>query len=165
MSGTAPPRASQGVALAAGLVAALAGAVGALPAVAGVASLGVLAHGVIRGVRSTAQVGGAGLLGTAVVAGLVDGRVAVVLLAAPAAVVAWDAGENGIRLGERVGREAAGLRPQALHVAATAVVAAGTAYGAHLLYRTAGTGGAPPLALALLLPGAFVLAAGLWLGE
>lgn len=161
----ATPRGCQGVALAAGAFALLAAAVGPLPAVAGVASLGTLAHGVLAGNRSTTRIGGAGLLAAAVLAGVTDGRVAVVLLAAPPAVVAWDAGVLGVRLGETTGREAVSLRPQVLHLAATAVVVAGTAYGAHALYGSARTGRASPLALVLLLAGGFALAAALWLGE
>lgn len=160
---TAPPRASQAAALTAGAVAVATAAVGSLPAVAGVVGLAALAHGVLRGVRGTARVGGATLVGTGAIAGIVDGSVAVALVATAAALVAWDAAEYGLRLGEQVGRDAVTLRPQALHLSGMASVCAVAAYGAHAVYGAVGADQPAALAVVLLVGGGFVLAAALWL--
>lgn len=160
---TAPPRASQAAALAAGSLAVATAAVGSLPAVAGVAGLAALAHGVLRGARGTARVGGATLVGTGAVAGIVDGSVAVALVATAAAVVAWDAAEYGLRLGEGVGRDAVTLRPQVLHVSGVASVCTVAAYAAHAVHGAAAAGDPSVLAVVLVVGGGFALAAAVWL--
>jgi hypothetical protein len=160
---TAPPRATQAAALAAGVVAVATAAGGSLPAVAGVAGLAALAVGVVRGARGTTRVGGAMLVGTGAVAGVVDGSVAVALVATAAAVVAWDAAEYGLRLGEQVGRDAVTLRPQVLHVSGVASVCTVAAYFAHGVYGAAAAGRPSVLAVVLVVGGGFVLAAAVWL--
>lgn len=71
-------------------------------------------------------------------------------------VVAWDAAERAVNVGEQVGREARTVPPELLHSAATLGVG-GVAIGVTWLVESADIQGLPLLALAGLLGVAFVL--------
>lgn len=156
-----PARRSAALALvaAAASVAALLAAFTAA-SIAGVAGLPLVAVGALGGRRRTLTLG-AGLL--------VLGALGSAVLAAPplpalvgvaGAVVAWDVGENGIGLGEQVGRAADSANAEYTHAAASAlvgVVVVGLAYAVFLSFG----GGRPLAALVLLLVAAVLLTAGL----
>ena len=96
----------------------------------GLVGLGVLGAGLapVRGGRARLLVkaGAAGLFGTVVLAGLFrSGEPSVVLLAGVGAVVAWDAGEHAIGVGEQLGPAASTWRCELPHVVATALVGVG----------------------------------------
>jgi hypothetical protein len=130
-----------------------AGALGAAPGVVGFA---LVAVGLARGKRTTLT-GGAALLLLGAIAAATTGVLSLYpLLAAALAVVAWDAGENAIGLGEQLGRVARTTHAELTHVVASALVGIVTAVGAFLVYRVA-RGGRPMPALVLLLVGAVVL--------
>lgn len=128
-------------------------AVGALVAVPGVALVGA---GAVRGNRGVLT-GGAGLVVLGVLyAGAAGGGALPSLVAAAAAVVAWDVGEHGVGLGEQVGAAAHTDHAVDAHAVASVAVgglAAGTGY---LVFRVA-AGGRPLAALVLLLVAALVL--------
>ncbi len=153
----APTRVGSAVAVvAAGLclaVLAVATPLGAAPAVVGLA---LVAGGVVTGRRSTLTGGATLLLLGALFAASTGALALYPLLAAALALVAWDAGENAIGLGEQLGRAARTTHAELTHVVASSVVGLGTAVGAFFLYRVA-RGGRPLPALVLLLIAAVVL--------
>jgi hypothetical protein len=122
----------------------------------GVLGLVLLLAGVLRGRRSAVAGGAVALFGGVLLAGLLDATPELLLLAAAASLVAWDAAEHAVGLGEAVGRRADARGALVVHTAGSGLLAtlgAGVAYGA---FR--GAGGGSPLALVLLLAGAVALA-------
>lgn len=152
-----PGRPALAVVLLPGLVSALALLAGGPAVVVGLAGLGLLAAGTRAGRRDAVGGGGLALLaGTLLAGGLGAGPVAL-LVAAGAALVAWDTADHAVGLGEQVGSRASIGRSVGAHAAGSGLLAAlgvGVAYG---IFRLAG--GGPPVALVLLLGGAVALLA------
>lgn len=93
-----------------------------------------------------------------VLSGLVRGADAAGLLAGAAlAVVAWDAGEHAIALGEQLGREARTWPVELVHVASTAIVGACAAAGALLVAGLVGPRRVPLGGLLVMLAAVVVL--------
>lgn len=156
-----PARFSATGALLAAAVAVGATALASLPAAA-LGGLGTLlvAGGVVFGARRAVTLGAVGLFGGAAVAGIFGAAPGPTLVAATAAVVAWDLGGNAVSVGEQLGREAPTRRGELAHAAAGTAVAAATAGFGYVLYRLA-AGGQPVGALVFLLVGAVVIASAL----
>lgn len=83
------------------------------------------------------------------------------LLSGVLVVVAWDAAERAVNVGEQVGREARTVSPELLHSAATLGVG-GVAIFATWLVESADVQGLPLVVLAGLLAAAFTLAVTLY---
>jgi hypothetical protein len=132
------------VALAAAAVTAIAASVGSTAggALAGFGIV-VLAPAVINGSRRLVHAGAIALLAGVVVGGAGDAPELWTLVATVAAVVAWDAGQNAISLGEQLGRRADTARAEVVHTAATVALGTTTAGVAYVLYQVAG--GSRPL--------------------
>lgn len=121
----------------------------------GLLGLLLLVAGVLRGRRSLVGGGAVSLFGGVLLGGLVGAGPELLLLAAAASLVAWDAAEHAVGLGEAVGRRGDARRSLAVHTAGSGLLVAlggAVAYGA---FRGAGSGS--PLALVLLLAGAVAL--------
>jgi hypothetical protein len=82
------------------------------------------------------------------------------LLSGGATIVAWDAGENAIGVGEQLGRRADTRRIEAVHAVATVAVV-GASVLAGLVVRGVGTPGLPLAELIALLIGVVLLAGAL----
>jgi hypothetical protein len=131
--------------------------VGALPAAIGLAVLGV---GLVRASRAVVTAG-AGLLFVGVLLSGASGAGAEPLLIGTiGAIVAWDVGENGIGIGQQLGRAADTRRAELVHAASSLVVGAVTAGLGYGVYRGAASG-QPLTALVFLLVGAVVLVSAL----
>ena len=157
----AAPLLSVSLALAAGVLAVLALAVGSpLAGAAGLVAVALLASALaVRSLRlCTAAAGGYVL---AIAAGGVTGAGAGSLVtAAVCAVVAWDVADHGLELGRQVGREAPTARNELVHAVGSLGLATGAAAVAFGAFLAAG-GGRPATALVFLLLGAVALLAGL----
>lgn len=133
-----------------------------LPGMSGVLLLSV---GVVpvagTGSRGLVKFGSAAVFAAVVASGVFQAVTAsTLLLAGVATVVAWDAGENAINVGEHLGRGAATARVELLHVGATAAVGALAVLGGGLV-RDVGTPSLSLPALATLLVAAVLLVAAL----
>jgi hypothetical protein len=120
----------------------------------------VLAGGLLLGARRLVTAGGVGLFAAVLFGGLAGAGPELLLVGLLAAVFAWDVGENGIGIGEQLGRETNTTRAELVHAASTllvGVVATALGYGA---YQSAG-GGRPVTALVFLLLGVVTLVAAL----
>lgn len=152
-----PGRPALAAVLLPGLVSVVALLAGGPAAVVGLAGLGLLAAGTRAGRRDAVGGGGLALLaGTLVAGGLGAGPVAL-LVAAGAALVAWDTAEHAVGLGEQVGARASIGRSVGVHAAGSGLLAALGVCVAYGTFRLAGDG--PPVALVLLLGGAVALLA------
>jgi hypothetical protein len=150
-----PGRTALAAVLLPGVVSVLALLSGGPAALAGVLGLGLLAAGARAGRRDLVGGGAVALFAGTLLAGALGASPAALVIAAGAALVAWDAAEHAIGLGEQVGRRADAGRAVAVHVAGGGLLVAvggGVAYGAYRL-----VGSESPLALALLLAGAVAL--------
>lgn len=152
-----PSRGGAAVAAAAGLAAAGAlapvDAEGTALAAAGTA---LVVAGAVLASRRTRDLGLAWLVLAAVLAGLRGAGPGPLLVAGVAAVVAWDAADQAVGVGEQLGRAARTRRVEAVHAAGSLLVGLGGATVGYGAYRLAG-GGTPVAALALLLVGAIAL--------
>lgn len=92
----------------------------------------------------------------AVVAGVQNAPPVVVLLGVTGAVVAWDLLDNGVSLGDQLGREASTGRAELVHAGGSAALGLGVSFAAYALYTVVG-GGKPLSALVLLLLAAVAL--------
>lgn len=134
--------------------------------VPGMAGLVLLAGGVVclrRGWDRYLVMAGTGLLLIGVLlSGVVHGASRPFLLAgAVATVVAWDVGEQGINLGEQVGRRASTWSSELVHTASSVVVGGvgiGLAFGVYAV----GFDRIPLVGLLLLLAGAVTLTVALY---
>jgi len=117
----------------------------------------VLAAGARLGRRSAVTAGGVVLFAAAFAAGVDGVAPTVVLAAAVATVVAWDAATNAISLGEQLGTAAPTARREAVHVGATALVGVTTATVGVVVFELV-AGGAPVTALFFLLLAAVFVA-------
>lgn len=152
-----PAAFSTGVALCAALGAGIAAGrpVGAASALVGAIAIG---GGCIAGRRRAVAVGAGLAFCGVVLAGLAGAGTGRLLIGVAAAVLAWDAGEGAITVGEQVGQE--GLRAEVVHTLASAFVALGGTAGAYALFLIGG-GGRPFAALAALLLAAIAIASAL----
>lgn len=142
-----------------GWVAAPDAVVTALPGLIGVACLaGALLPLRGDGSRGLLKLGTGLVFLAALVAGII-GNVALqtLLLGGTAAVVAWDAGDHAIALGEQVGRSATTRRAEVGHLAGTTLVGAVAVLVGQFL-PTVGRPGIPLAALGALLFAAVLLA-------
>ena len=155
-----PPRLSEGLALGAGAVGALALVVS--PPAFGPGVLGVIAVGVglLRRSRAAVTLGAAGVFCGVLLAGLTGVPPELLLCSTASAVVAWDVATFAIDLGAELGRAAETRRLELVHAGASAGARArcGAVVGA-VVYRL--VGGGPALAPVALLCGAVVLAVAL----
>lgn len=124
--------------------------------VLGLLGTGTVAVGVYRGSRATITVGSAGLLAGIVLGGVFGAGSTVVLVTTIAATLAWDASQNAITVGTRLGRAAETRRVEIVHVAMTTAVAA-IAAGSGYIVTQASVGSQSPVALVALLLAAVVL--------
>lgn len=132
----------------------------------GLAGLAVLAAGVLglrRGwERRLVAAGTGGLLFAVLLCGVGRGAAGVLVLAGAAStVVAWDAGEQAVNLGEQVGARAESWSAELVHSAGSigvGVVAVGLAYGSYLVGPTE----VPLAGLLLLTAGAVMVTAALY---
>ncbi len=157
----AAPLLSVSLALAAGVLAVLALAVGSpLAGAAGLVAVALLASALaVRSLRLCTAAAGWYVL--AIAAGGVTGAGAGSLVtAAVCAVVAWDVADHGLELGRQVGREAPTARNELVHAVGSLGLATGAAAVAFGAFLAAG-GGRPATALVFLLLGAVALLAGL----
>lgn len=135
-----------------------------LPGLIGVVLVGIGVLGLERvPSRRLVSAGVAFVLSGIVLSGLVRGAQAPGLLAgAAAAVVAWDAGEHAIGLGEQLGREARTWPVELVHVASTGLVGASAGAGALVLAGLVGTRRVPLVGLVAMLAAALVLLVALY---
>jgi len=153
----APARASSVVAVGAGVVSLAALAVGgAFALVPGVLGLVLVVLAVVGGSRAWLTTGSGFLLLGALFAALASGTALLPLLGAVAAMVGWDVGENGIGLGEQLGRAARTRHAEFTHASASVLVGLVTVVVGYAVFLTS-SGGQPLSALVLLLVGAVVL--------
>jgi len=152
---TRPGTASVAVAVAAGLVTVLVSATTLLAGAVGLCALVVVSFGVRRGSRLLHRIGSAGLFGAVLLAGVAGTEPVPMLVAAGAAVVAWDAGEHGIDLGRQLGHAAVSTRAQLAHVGVTVAVGSAVAVVGYVVYDAASTG-QPTTAIALSLGAALL---------
>lgn len=156
-----PAVVSTSIAVAAGVVSllgtALGASIGAAPAIAGLAVLGV---GLVRGSRRAVTAGGTLLFGGVLVAGALGASPEPLVVGTLGAVMAWDVGENGISVGAQLGRAADTRRAELVHATASLFVGAVTASVGYGVYLGA-TSGQPLTALVFLLLGVVVLVSAL----
>ena len=154
-----PPRLSEGLALGAGAVGALALVVS--PPAFGLGVLGVIAVGVglLRRSRAAVTLGAAGVFCGVLLAGLTGVPPELLLCSTAGAVVAWDIATFAIDLGAELGRAAETRRLELVHAGASTALALGAAVVGAVVYRL--VGGGPALAPVALLCGAVVLAVAL----
>ncbi|WP_224447635.1 DUF7519 family protein [Haloprofundus salilacus] len=140
------------------LVAAALSSTTALTAAA--AGVVVLAGGLLVGARRVVTAGGLALFAAVVFGGIAGSGPELLLVGLLAAVFAWDVGENGIGIGEQLGRETDTTRAELVHAASTLVVGTVATVFGYGAYRAAG-GGQPVTALVFLLLGVVALVAAL----
>lgn len=149
-----------GVALAAGaaLGATAALALAGVPtgAAAGAVGAAVLLFSAGAGVRRGVDWGALVLFGAVVFAGVGGARPAPLLAAMVGTVVAWDAADTAVSLGEQLGAEARTRRAALTHVGISTLVGTGGAAVGYGVFRLAG-GGRPASALVVLLAGAVLI--------
>lgn len=121
----------------------------------GAAGAILLTVGVRRGDGRLHTFGAITLFGSVLAAGVAGAGPATMLVATGATVVAWDAGDNAIGLGEQLGSRARTRRNVLAHTGSTALVAVGVGTLAFVVFRTA-SAGQPTTAVALLLVAALL---------
>lgn len=127
-----------------------------LAVVPGLVGGGLIAVGVYRRSRTTITVGTVGILVGIVLSGVLGARPTIVLAAIITATLAWDASQNAITVGTRLGRAAETRRVEIVHIAMTAIIttlAAGSGY----VVTQVTVGSLSPVALAILLLAAVTL--------
>lgn len=133
----------------------------------GIVGLALLVAGVMAAKRGYERflisAGTGAILLTVFVAGMVEGAAKPAMLAATASTVAaWDCGEQGINLGQQIGRQATTWRAELVHGGAgLAVGVVGVVVG--VAFVTLGVTGLPLMGLTTLLAAAVLLGAGLYL--
>lgn len=129
-----------------------------LPGMAGLLAL-VLGLAPLRGSgsRGLLKLGTAGVTVSVLAAGLfMSVPLRTLLVCGAATIVAWDAGEHAINVGEQLGRHAETRRLEAAHGAGSLLVG-GVAVGAGTVISGVGSSGLPLPALALLLASVLLL--------
>lgn len=157
-----PARLSSAIGIGFAVVALVALGISATPLALGPAIVGAVAVGVgvRRGSRPAITLGTVGLLAGIVIGGALGTRPIAVLVATVAVALAWDASQNALTVGARLGRAAETRRVEVVHVAATTVVTSLAAGGGYVVAR-ASIGSQSPVALLVLLLAAVVLTAAL----
>lgn len=154
---TRPTRFGGGVSLLVGgfAVAALA----TVPVAAAAGGVGVLSLvvGTVRDLPRLRSIGAGGLLAGLLLAGAFGASAAVLVVAAVAGVVAWDAADNAASVGAQMGAAATTTRAELSHLSATVVVACSAGGIAYVAARFVDTQ-RPLEAVVLLLLGATALA-------
>lgn len=134
----------------AGLVAVTATAVAPTAALVGLLGTIVMVVGVHLPNRTVLTVGTMGLFAAVILSALAGTSPVFAVIGAAATVVAWDVAENGISLGQQLGRAAATTRPAIVHLLATVVLAVVVGVVVVVTFRLARRG-QPTLASLLLL--------------
>lgn len=127
-----------------------------LAVIPGLVGGGVIAVGVLRCSRAAITVGTVGLLAGIVLSGVLGARPLMVLVATITATLAWDASQNALTVGARLGRMAETYRVEIVHIAMTTVIvtiAAGSGY----VVAQVSVGSLSPVALVALLLAAVTL--------
>jgi hypothetical protein len=153
-----PVRVGLGLSTAATGTAILALAATGAPASVGLAAVGgAILLGAGFGDRQDLLDGGALALFLAVLfAGVSGGHPGPLLVAMVGTVVAWDAAEQALTVGEHLGQEAPSRRLVVVHVATTTLVGAGGAAVGYGVFKASG-GGQPVSALMLLVLGGVLI--------
>jgi hypothetical protein len=131
-----------------------------LAVVPGLVGGGMIAVGVSRCSRAAITVGTVGLLAGIVLSGVLGARPTIVLVTTITATLAWDASQNAITVGTRLGRTAETHRVEIVHIAMTAVVTTITAGSGYVIAQVS-VGSLSPAALVTLLLAAVTLTAAL----
>ncbi len=149
-----PTRTAVVLSMGAAAVAVLALVAGGVPSGVGVGAVGaaMLVGGTLAGSRTVLDYAALVTFGAVVFSGVGGAHPGPMLVSLVALVVAWDAGEQAINVGEQLGRGARTRRAETVHVASTTVVGLGGAGVGYGVYRLAG-GGQPASALVVLLLG------------
>ncbi|GAB3023777.1 DUF7519 family protein [Natronobiforma cellulositropha] len=155
-----PSSVALAVATLGGLVGAVAAAVDPLVASIAVCAGAALPLAVYYRSHSALAFAAGTLFVAVLLAGLVGASPPRVLLGVGAAVVAWDAGSNGLTVGAQLGADATTRSVELVHVAGTVCVALVVAVASFLVFDAVGT--LAPTALVLLIVAAVILA---WLLE
>lgn len=100
----------------------------------------LMAVGVRRGTRRLHTAGGAVAFGGVLLAAAFGAPPALSLLGGAAAVLAWDAGEHAIGLGQQVGRNASARRGVLVHVGASSLAVVGVVLLTTVVFLLARTG-------------------------
>lgn len=155
----APPRLSQVVSVAAALVAvALTAPFAILAAPFGIGGLVMVAVSLFSRYSRGWLTAGVGMIlfGSLITGGYGTLPAELLLIAVGAALVAWDTGQNGIVLGEQLGRQALSQRIQLVHLAATSIVVGVASAFAYVVFLL-GAGGQPASAVAVAVIGIVLL--------
>lgn len=156
-----PTRLSSWAAVSAAVVALTSSGFYSWPAlVVGTLGVLVLVGGLGRGSTATVTLGAFGLFVGALLAAVRGAPAVPVLVSVTATVLAWDSAGRAISIGTQLGREANTARLEAVHLAGSLVVGAGTVSVGYGIYW-AGTGGQPASVVLFMLIGALLLLAGL----
>ena len=136
----------------------LALAAAGIPSGFGIGILGgaLLVAGTLGGSRRILDYAALVLFSAVVVSGVGGAHPGPLLVSLVALVVAWDAGEQAINVGEQLGREARTHRAVVVHVSTTTIVGLGGAAAGYGVYRLAG-GGQPASALVFMLLGTVLI--------
>lgn len=155
-----PATLSGGLSLLYAITAVLLGSGSLLTLVGGTLGVVSLAWGLYRGSRRAALSGSALVFLGTVIAGVLGTPTGVLLSTVAMAVLAWDASEQAISVGEQLGPEATTTRGELVHAAASLLVASVGGGIAYVLYSVS-AGGQPLTALVVLLLAAVLLASAL----
>ena len=135
-------------------VIALSGVPLALPL--GIINAGVVGLGIYRRSRTLITVGGLGMLTGIVLMGVLGTEPVAVLSGTIAVALMWDASQNALTVGRRLGKEAKTRRVEVVHIAATGVLTALVA-GCGYIVALVPSGTNSPVALMVLLIAVIVL--------
>ena len=149
---------SVALAVAPGVVGAVALAPAPVSLVVTLVGLGLLAAGTARAARTVVTVGGVVALAGVVVAGLEGLQPGLVLVATAGVVVSWSTGHHVVGLARQLGRDAVVVRSIAVHVG-TVTVATLVAGGVALASFLAVGEGVPRAAAVFVLAGVVLLLA------
>lgn len=153
-----PTRTGVVLSMGATAVVVLALAAAGVPAGLGIGALGgvALVAGALVGSRRLLDYAALVVFGAVVFSGVGGAHPGPLLVSLVALVVAWDAAEQAINVGEQLGREARTRRAESVHVATTTVVGLGGAAVGYGAYRLAGSG-QPASAVVVLLLGTVLI--------
>lgn len=110
----------------------------------------------VADVRGLLDLGALVMFAGVVLAGVGGALPGPLLVAMVGTVVAWDAADHAVSLGEQLGREARTSQAVAAHVGATTAVGAAGAAVSYTVYRLVG-GGKPASAVVILLLAALLM--------
>lgn len=153
-----PTRTGVVLSMAATGVSILALAAGGVPAGLGIGAVGgaMLVTGALAGSRRLLDYAALVVFGAVLFSGVGGAHPGPMLVSLVALVVAWDAAEQAINVGEQLGREARTRRAETVHVAATTMVGLGGSAVGYGAYRLAGAG-QPASAVVVLLLGTVLI--------